>query len=572
MEKLKQIIITIALCCASAGFGQKGDLQGDKPLVLPSENVYLHLNTNNIFSGENLFYKVYVTAEQGLLSRYSKIAYVQLISPKRKMILEQKIRLTQGVGYGDFLVPAEIPTGNYKLMAFTKLGLKQANHNIFSADISIINPYIRLNSEYVVIDQNALESPKIAQKLDLESKIKISLTDSIFSKRQKVELKIFTEDQTNFGHYSVSVKKLNAFHFSQSSSILNHKDYQKTVKVRKNSNFLPDLRGDMIMGKISSNKVGASIENQSLALLIPDEDFVLRLGKTDKTGKFFFNIEESYFSKNAYIQVLNVASTDYSFNVEDKPQPELSSLGFQKLELNEHLKDMILNRSIKNQVETSYSSVKVNTFKASKYKAFYGEMGVKYNLDDYKRFPVLNQTFVEIIKGVSFEKNKTGYDIKIKAADYTLQSPLKPMVLVDGLLITDHSLLYNYDAKKIKTIRVIKDKYYYGGHVFQGILSIETFDKNDQNLIQLLDIKTIDIQSPVPEKIYHRVDYDGGKNLEHIPDFRTQLIWEPNLNINTSETQLECYTSDEAGIYEIVLEGISHTGEKIRATASFKVR
>lgn len=571
MEKFKQIIITIALSYACVGYAQINDSSEVKPLSLPVENVYLHLNTNTIFSGENLYFKVYVTADKELLSKYSKIAYIQLISPKRKIVITQKIKLTQGVGYGDFLISAEIPTGNYKLMAYTKLGLKQANHNIFSTDLSIINPYIQLKSEFVSIDNDVSSNYEIPKVIDIDSKIKIGLKDSVFNKRQKVELKLFTEDQANFGNYSISVKKLDVFQCNHSTSILRHEKYQRLVKVRNGLNFLPDLRGDLITGKISSNKENIPIENQRLALLIPDEDFKLKLGKTDKNGRFFFNIEESYFSNKAFIQVLNEANSDYSFVFEDQPEPELSSLTFNKLKLDNNLKAKILKRSIKNQIETSYSSVKMNTFNPPKYEVFFGEIGEKYNLDDYKRFPVLNQTFVEIIKGVSFEKNKAGYDIKIRATDYTVQSPLKAMVLVDGLLIKDHSLLYNFDAKKVKTITVINDKYYYGGNVFQGILSIETFDKSYHNFIQLQDVQMVTILNPMPEKIYHKVVYEADKNLEHIPDFRTQLIWKPDLKIDTAETPLEFYTSDETGTYEIVIEGISNTGEKIRATETFKV-
>lgn len=541
-----------------------------KAFEFPREELYLHLNTNHVFSGETLYYKIYTTTKN-LLSEYSKIAYLRLISPEKKTIIEQKIRLSKGQGYSDFLVSTTIPTGNYKLIAYTKLGLKQSVNNIFAADISILNPYVQLNPKFVLILEKSLELSKASYISDLESDIKIKLSDSVFGQRKKVEMKILTGNESKHGNYSVSVRKIDDFQFSKTSSILKHDLYQKTASLREESDFLPDLRGELISGKISSANAEVSVQNQSIALLIPDENFKLKLGKTDDDGRFYFNFPNSYYSKKAFIQVLNAPDDEFNITFNETPEPDLTSLLFTRLELHKSIKEQIVSRSIKNQINNSYSAVKRNSLKNNGMESFFGHKGVIYNLDDYTRFPDLNQTLVEIVKGVSFQKNKNTFDIKIRANDYNFQSPLKAMVLVDGLLIKDHSLLYNFDASKIQAIRVIKDKYYYGGNVFQGVLLIETIEKSYEYFTQLLDIKSIEIQNPEQEKIYHKVLYNAEQDLRHIPDFRTQLYWKPDLNIFSRESQLDFYTSDESGVYQITVEGISIKGEKIRTTKTFKV-
>ena len=570
MIMFKNIVYLIALFWSWFGYAQTAEIDQNKNPDFPAEEIYLHLNTNNTFAGENLLYKAYVTTKGNELSKYSKVAYVRLIDPNNTIVLKQKVRLTQGQGYGDFFIPTDIPTGNYKLIAYTIMGLRQQASKAFVADISIINPYIPIDPDLVsVIDKNPFrEAPSSASNTD--SKIKISLSDSILEKRKKIEVKLFVNDDNNYGNYSISVKKADSFQYEKPTSILKHENHQKTIKAQNPLGFLPELRGELFTGKIIPSNQSTPVDYQSLALLIPEKDFILKLGRTDKEGRFFFSIEKAYSSNTAFLQVLNEYSEDYSFEIDQEPVLDLSTLSFEKLKLYQGFKEQILDKSIKNQIENSYSSIKPNQPIIKQQPPFFGNRGMRYNLDDFTRFPTLNETFVEIIKGVSFKKSGNGYEIKARATDDFYQSPLKTMVLINGLLIQDHSPLNDFNAFEIQYINVIKEKYYYGGSVFQGVVSIITVDSKYQDKIKPSHIKPIKIDNPELEKTYHKVDYTNN-NLNHIPDFRTQLFWEPNLNITSPNILLDFFTSDESGVYEITLEGISNNGERIRAKTFFRV-
>ena len=59
------------------------------------------------------------------------------------------------------------------------------------------------------------------------------------------------------------------------------------------------------------------------------------------------------------------------------------------------------------------------------------------------------------------------------------------------------------------------------------------------------------------------------QRTSRLPDYRHTLCWLPELN--ASERTLSFYTSDLGGTYEIVLRGITATGEPMEVKGRFQV-
>ena len=108
----------------TTGFGQaiiknSSDLNGYQDI--PQEKVFVHYNTNLLFSGEYLYYRVYCfDANSNELSSLSKIAYVELVGEDKISVFKHKVRLNEGLGQGDYFIPTSVPSGNYKLIAYTQ--------------------------------------------------------------------------------------------------------------------------------------------------------------------------------------------------------------------------------------------------------------------------------------------------------------------------------------------------------------------------------------------------------------------------------------------------------------------
>jgi hypothetical protein len=84
---------------------------------IPEEKVFMHYNTSIIFPGEYLYYNFHCLLDkQGTTSRLSKIGYVELVGADKQIIMRQKLALKNGRAQGDFFIPTDIPSGNYKLV------------------------------------------------------------------------------------------------------------------------------------------------------------------------------------------------------------------------------------------------------------------------------------------------------------------------------------------------------------------------------------------------------------------------------------------------------------------------
>ena len=504
---------------------------------LPTESIALHFNSSLYFVGERALYKMYVTTSTNTFSNHSNAAYIYLYANEDEEVLRQKIRLDNGQGAGDFIIPSEIETGLYKLVAYTKLGLLQKEPNVFVTDISIINPYQPINLERVSME---LGQPEIKNPQDhtiSAHSFQFKINGRSFSKRELVEVELSTMQPSVCGSYSVSVRKTDAFNTDKIPSVLNSKEKLQRLGIKNNAPKLPELRGEIISGSISTSNIDAPMANQPISLSIPDRDFIFKIGRTDAQGRFQFHINRLYSSNEAFFYIMNEWSEDYSISLDKEPILDLSNLRFDKLTLNANLENEIINRSLKNQIEDSYAIAKPNTKKTYKTLPFYASQGKTYSLDDYTRFPSLGETFVEIIPDASFRKRKNSdYYIRVMAVNDFLRSPFDALVLIDGVPIQNHTSLYNYNAYDITSIHVIRDKYYYGGQVFQGVVAMVSKENTFVKQIQASGKNPTRLFNPELQKNYFKADYTKPEMFKYIPDFRTQLYWEPNLNISSTKS------------------------------------
>src|SRR5690606_639683 len=68
----------------------------------PQEKLYLHLDKYAYTAGETIWFKAYATIGiQNLFSRWSNIAYIELIDPAERIVNTMKIPILNGIGMGD---------------------------------------------------------------------------------------------------------------------------------------------------------------------------------------------------------------------------------------------------------------------------------------------------------------------------------------------------------------------------------------------------------------------------------------------------------------------------------------
>lgn len=541
---------------------------------IPQENIYVHYNTGLLFSGEYLYYRVYsFDSKTRQLSKLSKIAYVELIGEDNKSVFKHKIRLKEGLGQGDYFIPTSVPSGNYKLIAYTQWMLNGEGSVFFQNDVSILNPYLG-NQSAILLDANKEDTNNEMLNISLNEydspELSISTNKNIYGQREKVSLNLNGSELLIDGDYSLSVRK--AYHIENAikSIASNYSSTNSGTIKSKDKNiydelYLPELRGELISGMVTDMN-GRPASGKKVAISIPGKDFIFKMANTNDEGAFYLNVDKEYEAENAIIQVLGDDKENFKLDIDEPASANTSDLKFNSFKITPAIKNMILERSIYNQIENSYFSLKPDSIITPIIKApFYvGGLSETYLLDDYTRFNTVKEVFVEIVDHVWAKSTKEGTVLKIRESDIE-ESELLPLILMDGVMIQNHDHLMEYNARSIDRVSVLRNKFYFGTQIFQGIIAVETKDGDYKNRLYGDYIQDHKLFKPLDEKKYYQQFYklNNGNGNSRIPDFRNQLLWMPDLNIDSESMVISFFTSDNNGHYEICLEGFTKRGKPV---------
>lgn len=583
--KLLRIIMVIGLTTCFA-FGQiliKDNQELQDLKKVPLEKMYVHHGTSLLFPGEYLVYSVYcINAYTYGLSDISKIGYVEMVSEFGEVIFSHKLRLEDGKAQGDFFIPVEIPSGNYKLLAYTQWMKNGGIEQYFQDDIAIINPY-QANQAALRSSADSNMSTSVEPAIDQKSKtdgddiIQLLTAQKRFGKRSKVTLTPKNyKGPRGYGDYSISVRKkdmipapprFTATGFSQ-QKINVEKFIPKSVN---DSVYVPEQLGELFWGNVTHSDSGMPASAKTVVLSIPGEDFQLKYATTDANGNFYIYLNREYDADTALTQVLKEKEgEDYVIKIKEQSPLDYGALSFNKYGISPEMKEAILQRSVYNQIENAYFTFKPDTILSVKdTDPFMGGNPEIYDLDDYTRFPTLEETLVEVVDNVWVRKEngKSSFWVR-QYVDPTKKDEfinLPPLVLIDGVFIADHEQILDFNAYLIQTVKTVRDQFALAGKEYLGMVVIETIKGDYAEIVQADGLVKTQMFKPLPKKNYFNQSYVGqsAEAKDRIPDFRSQLLWVPQLKIEGTETQFEFYTSDVPGEYEIVLEGFTTYGKPI---------
>lgn len=539
--KIKQLALLLFILCFSSISGQVVLNKKQKELLkkIPQEKVFVHYNSNFLISGERLFYKVYcLNNKTNKLSALSKISYVEIINQNKEIVLKQKIRLEDGTGFGDFFINSSIKTGNYKVIAYTQW-MKNKN-TFFQDDLYIYNAFTN--------------PPKTVKSTEKKNK---RLNLKSYSKRQKVSVSISNELKKG-RNFSISVKKINPKLFSQK---LTSKNFINTGfrSIKSNSNELfhiPEFRGELLSGIVKS-KNNSNIENLKIGLSSINKNGKAMMSSTNLNGVFHFNLTNSIEKENLYIFLDVKKPSDYTVTLLKTQSLNYNNLKFKEIVTTKEINTLIKNRSIYMQIENAYNSVKSDTLnKTINQFQRYQQVPLTFVLDDYKRFNTMKETIIEVVKSCWLENKNETYTFYVRDENLVNNRLFKPLVMVDGHIVSNHNELANFHPRKIKTIHVFRKKYILNSKQYHGIINVETFNLSFKpNEANLFKVNKIDLSK---EKTYYQENYSSNKNTR-IPDYRTQLYWNPVIK----SKEITFYTSDVTGVFEINIEGITNKGKPV---------
>ena len=442
------------------------------------------------------------------------------------------------------------------------------NKNLFfQENITIINPFSS-KIKTVSSKSEVKEYKNLKENEIIVGNISLNLNKDTFQKREKVTVSISSKDSKKIaGNFSISVRQVNPFLEQDKMSSVNFVENLSSINLTKstlnnNSIFLPEFRGELISGKISAKSENFPLENLRVGLSIIEEDGVFKVSNTDKNGFFHFNILEKYSSEKAYFQVLEKDNENYSIQILENKGLDFSKLNFNALEIDSLTRNLIINRSAQVQIENAYSNLKQDSVieKISPNNLFNNKFKV-YDLDDFTRFKTIRETMVEIIEDSWVNKSGDNYSFHVRDYNRAINYNSNPLLLIDNYIITNANEIINFSSKKIKTIAISQEIFKFNSKIYEGVIIFKTINGDYSPKVTPEVLPTQIVKPLAIKKYFSQIYIENSKELERIPDYRTQLLWEPNLDL--SKKQISFFTSDIPGYFEISIEGFTIDGNPL---------
>lgn len=350
--------------------------------------------------------------------------------------------------------------------------------------------------------------------------------------------------------------------------------WNDVMKKQASLPHLPEYRGHIVRARVTA--LNGDPAPGVLAYLASPQMYVRTYGsRADNNGQAQFEVKDFYGTKKVYLQTNQKTDSLYRARFTNPFSETYTSWPLPPLALPTNIGKQVLDRSVSMQVQDVYFRDQVNRFLPPNNDSiqFYGTPDERYNLDDYTRFPIMEEVLREYVPGVMVRKKKDGFHFLV--IDRINKSLFRedPMILLDGVPIFSVEKIMSYSPLKIKRLDVLSREYYDGILSFPGLMAFSTYENDlaDFPIDERVLITDYDGLTVQREFYSPRYDKPGNKD-SRLPDPRTLLYWNPTVITTKGETQeIEFYTSDVPGNYTILVEGISKDGRAATGSGAFSV-
>ena len=534
------------------------------------ERIYLQTDKHLYLAGEPVLMKLATTDQEQIPLVFSKVAYVELVSESVAR-LQIKVELTNGTGAGRMLLPTDLPTGYYRLIAYTQFMRNEGVGVFFEKNIAVLNTF---QSDYY-----PAESGKSLDDVNPETSnpepetISLQPNKTAYTTREHGEL-ILTGLPENMHTLSVSVAGKEFVPVTASDVSLFGNNLMKKPAAFAGE-FLPEYEGHIITGTMISNETGKPESGKTMltpGISFPGEGIRFFSGQKTETGDICF-FTSGISGTNEIATILYNADDKYRIDIQSPFVSEFAPEQMPSLHVDSTYYGQLLERSVALQV-LHYFSDDPSVGSDVSEPFFKMKPSMSYPLEEYTRFTTMREVFTEFIAGARFRRNgdKQEISVLVKKGNYFEYGSM-PLVLLDGVPISDHDVIFNYDPLAVEIINIYYGPCMMGGYRFDGIVELTTHHRLHQDLNLNRSTQIISYEGPQTYHMMDIPDYSDEENRRsRIPDGRHTLLWNPDVPTDgKTSIRLPFDTSDLTGEFQATVEGITKDGEIIFATSFFKV-
>ncbi|MFZ9504232.1 MAG: hypothetical protein ACO263_06650 [Cyclobacteriaceae bacterium] len=346
------------------------------------------------------------------------------------------------------------------------------------------------------------------------------------------------------------------------------------VQASPEPRYLPELKSHLITAKFEGISGTDPVAGKTAYLSSPGKMIRLYTARSDESGRLYFEVKPGQVGGRLIIQPEKNDST-LRVVAEDPFSSAFKNWNPQDVRLFSSQAAALTQRSIDMQVQDIYREQETffsRSTLAADSTPFYGQPDEQYQLDDYVRFPSLEEVMREFVKGVWVRKRAGHFRLIVQDKEVNRMFNESPMLLLDGVPVADADKLFEVDALKIKRIDVIARKYFTGPLVSEGLISLSTYDGQMAGLSPDPRSAVVDLTSLEEKRIFKAPAYTTIQSRDdRMPDRRRLLYFNHNLMTSSTNGEIEFFTSDTEGKFLIRLNGLSSAGVPISGLAWFTV-
>ena len=532
------------------------------------EKTYISTDREIYVSGDKIWCSAFcVDAANGLRpSSLSAIAYVEIVS-EDGTLESGKIALSEGRGAGTIEIPATAPTGNYRIVAYTAYtkntpGFNPQEH--ISKTISIFNTStkervkngvkILSDSEYDALRTPASTQPaagalSIACHQNAEGYLEVVLTNNSATPADlSLSLSnrdgIIPPDNTSIDAFMgaaasaarASAAAESAAARASAGAASAAQPSSSAVAATAAAAELPEYEGEIIRGRIAGATTDEieGLKGRSAFISVPTEKSDLYSSIVDNDGMIKFVTNNIYGTKEMVCEIEdNDLARCHIELISPFVSPKLK--GIPALQMAPSIKEDLQRRGLSVQLCRSFSADTLASLMPIRENPLIPSYdAIEYKLDDYKRFPVMRELFIEFINEIKVRRVDGKEQLKVKThleERVSLFDKNNSLIMVDGIPVFDHSQVIEYDPLLVESVVVYPYKYYTGWRSFCGMANFVTYKKN------LPGIKFNDGVRVVQFKgCSYPMAFTCQEIGEDFPDYRELLYWHPQIKLPAGES------------------------------------
>ncbi|HEY0680599.1 MAG TPA: hypothetical protein VGD17_20105 [Chitinophagaceae bacterium] len=328
--------------------------------------------------------------------------------------------------------------------------------------------------------------------------------------------------------------------------------------------FLPELEGLTVNARVTEKSTGKPASGILSYLSFADQRFQVSNSISDPRGQSVFVARNIYGPQGLVLQT-DSNHNRYRIDITDPYFSKPDSITLQRFLLREEWKDQLNFHHLNARISNSFKSTSAQQFLPpilSDTFSFFGKPDKTFYLDDYTRFPTMEEVMREFVDAVRVRKDKNGFHYEVLNLPAKLYFSGDPLVLLDGVPLFDVDRIIAFDPLKVKKIDVLTRKYFWGDLTNSGIVSYSTYDGDLAGFELDPAALVIEFQGLQLQREFYQPDYSTAeKKNSRVPDVRNVLYWNGRLTSkNDGFAAGSFYTSDLPGIYAIIVQGMTQNG------------